>query len=56
LQRHVAAIAETPQIRDRLRTQGFEVVASTPERFAALLGREIPKYRKIVADAGIALE
>jgi tripartite-type tricarboxylate transporter receptor subunit TctC len=56
LQRHVAAIAETPQIRDRLITQGFEVVASTPEHFAALLAREIPKYRKIVADAGIALE
>jgi tripartite-type tricarboxylate transporter receptor subunit TctC len=56
LQRHVAAIVEIPQIRDRLITQGFEVVASTPDQFASVIAREVPKYRKIVADAGIQLE
>jgi len=56
LHRHVAAIVQIPQIRERLITQGFEVVASTPEHFAAVIARDVPKYRKIVADAGIALE
>jgi tripartite-type tricarboxylate transporter receptor subunit TctC len=56
LHRHVAAIVEIPQIRDRFIAQGFEVIASTPEYFSTVIAREIPKYRRIVADAGIALE
>lgn len=56
LHRHITATVEIPQLRDRFITQGFEVVASTPEHFAAVIAREVPKYRKIVADAGIALE
>ncbi|MDB5926361.1 MAG: Twin-arginine translocation pathway signal [Betaproteobacteria bacterium] len=56
LQRHIAAIVEIPQVRDRFITQGFDVVASTPEQFAAVIAREVPKYRKIVADAKIPLE
>jgi tripartite-type tricarboxylate transporter receptor subunit TctC len=33
--------------------QGLFVVASTPERFAERLKAEIPKWAKIVKDAGI---
>ena len=56
LHREVARILGAKEIRDRANAQGFEVVANTPEEFAAMVKREIAKYRKIIADAGIPRE
>ena len=35
---------------------GFEIVGSTPEEFAKLIREEIPKWTKIVREAGIRAE
>lgn len=56
LYEQVARTLSAPEIKARVNAQGFEVVASTPEEFAALVKREIEKYRKLIAAAGIALE
>ena len=56
LHREAARILSAREIKDRASAQGFEVVANTPEQFAALVRAEIEKYRKLIAAAGIALE
>jgi hypothetical protein len=33
-----------------------EVVASTPEAFGQLLQKEVPKWTKVVNDAGVKIE
>jgi len=56
LQREVAAILRTPEIRNRLAADGADVVAGTPEEFAALLRREIEKWARVAKTAGIVAE
>ena len=56
LYQQVARTLSAPEVMTRVNAQGFEVVANTPEQFAALVKREIDKYRKLISAAGIALE
>jgi tripartite-type tricarboxylate transporter receptor subunit TctC len=44
---------DTPPMRGRLVEMGFEVSASTPEEFAALLREEIATWRKVIDAAGL---
>jgi tripartite-type tricarboxylate transporter receptor subunit TctC len=52
----IEAILASPALRDRLRTQGIEPQASTPEQFAAHLRSEIEKWRKVAVAAAIKLD
>jgi tripartite-type tricarboxylate transporter receptor subunit TctC len=56
LHRDVVRVLERPEIRDRFTALGFIIVAGTPEQFATVIKREIERYRKIVAEAGIRAE
>ena len=47
----LAALA-APEVRQRMLGQGFEVVGSTPEQFAAYLKSEIAKWTKVINDSG----
>jgi tripartite-type tricarboxylate transporter receptor subunit TctC len=47
----VRALAE-PDLAGRLKSEGEEIVGSSPEAFAALLRGELAKYEAIVATAG----
>lgn len=49
----VVGILQKPEIRDVVARRGNEIVAGSPEELAALLKRDIPRYRKIMAQAGI---
>jgi len=42
-----------PAIRERLGSQGVDVVAGTPEELTAFLGREIPKWAVVVKASGL---
>ena len=42
-----------PEVKDRMAAQGLFVVANTPEQFSAFLKTEIPRWAKVVKDAGI---
>ncbi|HXF65281.1 MAG TPA: tripartite tricarboxylate transporter substrate-binding protein [Burkholderiales bacterium] len=48
----VAALG-VPEVRERFAGLGFVVIGNSPEEFAAVIGREVAKYRKIIADSGI---
>jgi len=49
----VARILNLPEIRERLASEGAEVVASTPEQFTAFLKLEMAKAAKIVTASGM---
>jgi tripartite-type tricarboxylate transporter receptor subunit TctC len=49
-------ILRTPQIAEKLSAQGFVAIGGTPSDFAALITRDITKWRTVVKDAGIAPE
>ena len=54
--RDTAAALNSPDVRDRLATQGAEVVASTPDEFDAKYKAEISKFARIVREAKIPLQ
>jgi tripartite-type tricarboxylate transporter receptor subunit TctC len=53
LQGEVARILNTPELKERLSGEGAEVVASTPEQFAAFLKDEMAKAARIVEASGM---
>jgi hypothetical protein len=42
-----------PGIAEQLRNNGFEVIANGPDGMKKRIGDEVPKWRDIVAKAGI---
>ena len=55
---HAAFVAalNAPDVRKRLASRGFEVIGSTPARFAAYIRAEIPKWAKIVKASGARVD
>ena len=47
-------VASDPKVRDRLVAVGFAVVALPSDEFAALLSKQVAKWKKVVADRGIS--
>lgn len=52
----VAKILAQPEVKERVSGLGFDVIASTPDAFAAQVRAEIAKWTKVVKDAGIKPE
>jgi len=48
-----AAALNVAEVKERMAQQGLFIVANTPEQFAAFLKVEIPRWQKIVKDAGV---
>ncbi|MGZ8263302.1 MAG: tripartite tricarboxylate transporter substrate binding protein [Burkholderiales bacterium] len=53
LHAEVARILNLPDLKDRLSSEGAEVIASTPGEFAAFLRQEMAKAAKIVKASGM---
>jgi tripartite-type tricarboxylate transporter receptor subunit TctC len=53
LNREMAAILGQPDVRERLTADGSEVVANTPEQFAAHVRTELDKWGRTIRAAGI---
>lgn len=53
LHRAVVKIFDRQDIRDLVSARGSEIVAGTPQQLAAMLAKDIPRYRKVMAEAGI---
>jgi tripartite-type tricarboxylate transporter receptor subunit TctC len=53
LGRETARVLSLPDVRKRLDDLGMEVIAGTPTQFSAVIASEIPKWAKVVKDAGI---
>ena len=55
LHKEATAILRAPNIRERLAVDGLEVVASSPDEFAASIKADIAKWTKLVKSAGMNL-
>jgi len=53
LQGEVKRILNLPELKERLSSEGAEVVASTPEQFTAFLKQEMATAAKIVQASGM---
>jgi tripartite-type tricarboxylate transporter receptor subunit TctC len=45
-----------PAVKEKLASQGAELIGDTPEHFRAFIGAEIAKWAKVIKDAGVATE
>jgi tripartite-type tricarboxylate transporter receptor subunit TctC len=53
LNREVLRVLQLPDIRDRFAAEAFDVPMDTPEQFAMHIKADIPKWAKVVKEAGI---
>jgi len=45
-----------PDVTEKLRSEGGDVLGGTPEKFSTLLKAEVPRWAKIVKDSGASLD
>jgi tripartite-type tricarboxylate transporter receptor subunit TctC len=56
LNREIAGLLKSPEVKGRLAKQGLDAVGSTPEQYAAHLRDESARYARLIKSAGIKLE
>lgn len=56
LQKEVAAVLATPEVRERYLKGGFEPVGNKPEEFAQQIKADLSRWKKVVNDANIRIE
>lgn len=52
----IAKSLQTPDVHERLASQGAEAIGNTPEQFTAQMQRDLVKWAKVVKDSGAKLE
>ena len=53
LHKEVVRIFESKEIRDLVINRGSDIIASSPEEFAAKLKSDVPRFRQIMAQTGL---
>jgi tripartite-type tricarboxylate transporter receptor subunit TctC len=53
LHQEISAILKLPDVRERLESEGGDVIGSTPREFAGYIENEIEKWTKVVKAANI---
>jgi tripartite-type tricarboxylate transporter receptor subunit TctC len=53
LHREIVRVFEAPEIKEIVSNRGSELIVNSPEQFAEQLRRDVPRFRKIMLDAGI---
>ena len=56
LNAEIAKFIRQPAMKERLQSQGFELVASTPEQFGTVLQTDVAKYAKVVKEANVKVD
>ncbi len=56
LNRELVTAIKSRDVRDRLASEGAEVIGSTPEQFGVYLRKDIEQWRKLVPSLGLRLE
>ena len=56
IQRDIVRVINQAETRDRLVGMGVDLIGNSPEEFGAFLRAEIPRYAKVIKDAGIKAE
>lgn len=52
----IVKVLRQPDVQKRFEGEGGDIVANTPEEFAALIRRETPKWSRVVRDAGVKVD
>jgi tripartite-type tricarboxylate transporter receptor subunit TctC len=52
----VVAIVNQPEFKDKLATDGAEVIADTPEHFRSFIAEELAKWHKVISDNNLKTE
>ena len=52
----IVRVLKQPDVSERFASEGGDIVADTPEAFAAFIRAEIPKWSKVVKDAGAKVD
>lgn len=52
----VVKAMNAPDVRERMASQGFDVVASTPEQFGEFMKREVARWKIAVKESGATLD
>ena len=52
----IVRVLKQPDIKERFAGEGGDIVANTPEEFGAFIRKEIPKWSKVVKDAGVKVD
>jgi tripartite-type tricarboxylate transporter receptor subunit TctC len=52
----VVAALKLPDLRERIASQGGDIVGDTPEEFAAFIAAESAKYADVIKRAGVKLD
>jgi len=56
IHRETVRILNSKDIQDIVLARGNEVIANTPEEFSAKLKRDVPRYKKLIAESGIEIQ
>lgn len=49
-------VLKLPEMQERFASEGGDIVANTPEQFAAFIAKEIPKWAKVVKASGARVD
>ena len=49
----IAAALRSPEVLERMRSQGMEPLDNTPEQFAAWIGRQSEQWARVIREAGV---
>jgi tripartite-type tricarboxylate transporter receptor subunit TctC len=52
----VQSVLAEPDVRSRLEREGAEVVAGSPDRLGLIIAQDLARWKKLVADIGMALQ
>ena len=52
----IVAVANSPDMKERMRAQAAEISTTTPDEFAALLRNDFAKWSKVIKQAGMRAE
>jgi tripartite-type tricarboxylate transporter receptor subunit TctC len=56
LHREVVRILHSKEVQDLVLARGNEIIANTPEEFAAKLKHDVPYYRKVILESGMMIQ
>ena len=56
LNREIQKILGEPDVRERLKREGAEVNAGSPDRLGQIIAHDLARWKKLVNDIGMALE
>lgn len=56
LNREIVAVLQSPEMRQSLEEQGYDVIPSSPEQFTALARAETPRWGAVVKQSGATIE